>query len=173
MSSNFLISLGSTFCALVIIGLQKFFVNEKQLEVDSVGVSLPTVSKRLVIEQTWGYAVIELNVQGEPLVVTGIFAFSEQPIALDVAVLSELMGQPFSLVSVLMALNDGSQPSRLICSCFRVTDQQIIHAVEKEGVGSLCQLQKQLKCGTNCGSCLPEVEQQLDLLIASVTPRSQ
>ncbi len=153
--------------------LQKFFVNEKQLEVDSVGVSLPTVSKRLVIEQTWGYAVIELNVQGESLVVTGIFAFSEQPIALDVAVLSELMGQPFSLVSVLMALNDGSQPSRLICSCFRVTDQQIIHAVEKEGVVSLCQLQKQLKCGTNCGSCLPEVEQQLDLLIASVTPRSQ
>ncbi|OZS43019.1 nitrate reductase [Photobacterium sanguinicancri] len=143
--------------------------NEKRADLPSAQSLLPSVAKRLVIEQSWGYVAVELNMMGEHSVVTGILALSYHPIVLDVATFGELVAKPFSLAPVLTALSHDRQSSRLICSCFRVTDQQIIDAVEKEGVVSLYQLQTQLKCGTNCGSCLPEVEKQFGLVIASVT----
>jgi assimilatory nitrate reductase catalytic subunit len=47
-----------------------------------------------------------------------------------------------------------------ICSCFNVTDLAITMQLEHctgDGAARLAQLQSSLKCGTNCGSCLPEV----------------
>ena len=49
-----------------------------------------------------------------------------------------------------------------ICSCFDVTDvaiaAQLAHC-SGDGETRLNQLQTALKCGTNCGSCLPEIKQ--------------
>ena len=47
-----------------------------------------------------------------------------------------------------------------VCSCFDVTEPQI-EAVLARCSGTpetqLAQLQGELKCGTNCGSCLPKL----------------
>ncbi|MGK0500220.1 MAG: assimilatory nitrate reductase catalytic subunit [Oceanicoccus sp.] len=47
---------------------------------------------------------------------------------------------------------------RNICSCFKVSEEKIINAIYN-GADSLPQLGIELKCGTNCGSCIPELNQ--------------
>jgi assimilatory nitrate reductase catalytic subunit len=59
------------------------------------------------------------------------------------------------------ALNAG----RVICSCFRITERQIISTIE-QGAYSTEDLGRTLRCGTNCGSCIPELKQ----LIAEQAP---
>lgn len=51
----------------------------------------------------------------------------------------------------------------VVCSCYQVGERQIARAVEA-GTSSVEALGQLLKCGTNCGSCLPELK---DLLAAS------
>jgi len=48
----------------------------------------------------------------------------------------------------------------IICSCFGVGEVQITQAMA-EGGCSVQQLGDRLKCGTNCGSCLPELKKIL------------
>ena len=51
-----------------------------------------------------------------------------------------------------------------ICSCFDVSERQIEAALEgAEGsdIERLATLQNQLRCGTNCGSCLPELKRMV------------
>ena len=51
-----------------------------------------------------------------------------------------------------------------ICSCFDVTDEAITTRLAQcSGTEDtrLVQLQSALKCGSNCGSCLPEVKRQV------------
>jgi assimilatory nitrate reductase catalytic subunit len=51
---------------------------------------------------------------------------------------------------------------KLICSCFKVAENTIIDAI-KDGCDSVDRLGKQLKCGTNCGSCKSELSQMVKL----------
>ncbi|GAB1257460.1 nitrate reductase [Aurantivibrio plasticivorans] len=51
-----------------------------------------------------------------------------------------------------------SAPGKIICSCFQVGENQIKSAIE-EGCASVESLGENLKCGTNCGSCIPEIQQ--------------
>ena len=46
--------------------------------------------------------------------------------------------------------------SRTICNCLGVTEAQILSVIESGA--DLPALQSQLKCGTECGSCLPELK---------------
>lgn len=55
-------------------------------------------------------------------------------------------------------------PGAMICSCFQVGENQIAGAIA-EGAQSVEALGDSLKCGTNCGSCIPELR---DLLSVSV-----
>jgi assimilatory nitrate reductase catalytic subunit len=48
---------------------------------------------------------------------------------------------------------------RAVCACFKVVESEIRSAVA-DGA-TLAQLQKDLKCGTNCGSCVPELRRLL------------
>ncbi len=53
---------------------------------------------------------------------------------------------------------------RVVCQCFNVTEDTIIASVGEIGgepSERLRQLQQQLKCGSNCGSCGPELRQLL------------
>ncbi len=45
---------------------------------------------------------------------------------------------------------------RLICSCYKVTETQIVEAVIA-GADTAVALGERLRCGTNCGSCIPEL----------------
>lgn len=48
----------------------------------------------------------------------------------------------------------------LVCSCFQVGDRQIVKAI-RGGQVTVDALGQALKCGTNCGSCVPEIRQLL------------
>jgi assimilatory nitrate reductase catalytic subunit len=60
------------------------------------------------------------------------------------------------------ALSQLSPRSPQICTCFNVSQTQIeaelTHATGSEGE-RLAHLQTTLKCGTNCGSCIPQLKQ--------------
>jgi assimilatory nitrate reductase catalytic subunit len=48
-----------------------------------------------------------------------------------------------------------------ICTCFDVTEQQVRACLAQADGGDaqrLARLQSELRCGTNCGSCLPELK---------------
>jgi len=48
-------------------------------------------------------------------------------------------------------------PGRIICSCFSVGENAIREAIA-EGCDSAAALGAKLRCGTNCGSCVPELK---------------
>jgi assimilatory nitrate reductase catalytic subunit len=56
---------------------------------------------------------------------------------------------------------------KIICTCFSVTDRQIQHHFKENPEGTLEGLQKELKCSTNCGSCLSEVKELTDTALAA------
>ncbi|MFZ4287405.1 molybdopterin-dependent oxidoreductase [Variovorax sp. HJSM1_2] len=61
---------------------------------------------------------------------------------------------------------------RQVCTCLNVSEPAITCALAQMGGSEeqrLQALQKSLKCGTNCGSCLPEVRR----LVRSITPLRQ
>ena len=48
------------------------------------------------------------------------------------------------------------QRGRIVCNCLDVSEQEILHEV-KNGL-DISTIQAKLKCGTQCGSCLPELK---------------
>jgi assimilatory nitrate reductase catalytic subunit len=53
---------------------------------------------------------------------------------------------------------------RAICTCFNVTDAQIqscLDSASGDGDQRLAHLQARLRCGTNCGSCMPELQRMV------------
>ena len=52
--------------------------------------------------------------------------------------------------------DDSLEEGQLICSCHRVSETKIVDAI-KAGCCSTEELGQKLKCGTNCGSCIPEL----------------
>ena len=63
--------------------------------------------------------------------------------------------------------------SKLVCTCFNVTDVAIRSHLSSAGKGTtgnqylasadekLASLKVALKCGTNCGSCIPELKKTI------------
>ncbi len=49
----------------------------------------------------------------------------------------------------------------IVCSCYQVGERQITSAI-RAGVCTVEGLGQELKCGTNCGSCLPEIRSLVD-----------
>jgi len=59
----------------------------------------------------------------------------------------------------------GNSAGRIICSCYGVGETAIRQAIA-QGCDSPAALGRVLKCGTNCGSCIPELKQ---LILAPAT----
>jgi assimilatory nitrate reductase catalytic subunit len=53
---------------------------------------------------------------------------------------------------------------RTVCNCFDVSEREIDAFLAESN--SIAELQASLKCGTNCGSCLPELRRKVSLAIA-------
>jgi assimilatory nitrate reductase catalytic subunit len=70
-----------------------------------------------------------------------------------------------------MLLVPGAKPplaleprGRQVCSCFNVSETEIVSSLERcsgSVESRLGELQSSLKCGTNCGSCLPELRRMV------------
>ncbi len=89
----------------------------------------------------------------------GIFCQRDQNALPSPDWLKDIIGKPIEGSPwLLLAGRDMAKcdKGRLICSCFEVGEKQIIQAIV-DGASSVKQLGEQLKCGTNCGSCLPEL----------------
>jgi len=54
---------------------------------------------------------------------------------------------------------EGSDPGPLVCSCFGVGTHAIAACARELGArATAAEIGKRLKCGTNCGSCIPEIQ---------------
>ncbi|GAA3546573.1 nitrate reductase [Zobellella aerophila] len=94
--------------------------------------------------------------------IQGLLLFGQSPWQINPEALASLLGstlQPSLLLGQLSQALAGT--GRLVCSCWSVTEKRIRQAIE-EGVEQLEELQQQLKCGTRCGSCIPELKQLLE-----------
>ena len=60
------------------------------------------------------------------------------------------------------------QRGRIVCNCLDVSEQEIVHEL-KNGL-DLPALQAKLKCGTQCGSCLPELKRLAAAHAVEVSP---
>ena len=58
-----------------------------------------------------------------------------------------------------------TQRGRIVCNCLDVSEQEIM-AEFKNGLG-LSAIQVKLKCGTECGSCMPELKRLVAQPVAS------
>lgn len=54
---------------------------------------------------------------------------------------------------------------KVVCSCYQVGDKQIATAIEA-GSETVQALGETLQCGTNCGSCIPELKALIDASVA-------
>ncbi len=89
------------------------------------------------------------------------------------AVLSAFMQAPDTAQQRLALLagiagSDKPPTGAMICSCFAVGETQIVEAV-RQGCSSAQQLGAKLKCGTNCGSCIPELKKIIAGHMATLT----
>jgi assimilatory nitrate reductase catalytic subunit len=78
----------------------------------------------------------------------------------------DLLGKdisPMERIALLAGTNgSGTKVSgKIICSCFSVSEENILAAVRADGLTTPAQLGARLKAGTNCGSCIPELKKLL------------
>jgi len=53
------------------------------------------------------------------------------------------------------------EQGKTVCACFGVGEKTILETISKTGITSVEQIGEQLQAGTNCGSCIPELQQLL------------
>lgn len=68
---------------------------------------------------------------------------------------------PENLTQILMGRGPAAVRLRIVCTCENVSDQTIQQAIDAGH--SLEQLKETLKCGTGCGSCIPQINQMIRL----------
>jgi len=117
--------------------------------------------RKVVLDIESGWLCVGYGQQGAQTVLRSLLVVSELPVTVNIDQLSDLIGKPLNFSS-LLAMAADYDASQIVCSCFRVTDKQITQALENGECHSVPQLTKSLKCGSNCGSCLPQVERLVD-----------
>jgi assimilatory nitrate reductase catalytic subunit len=96
------------------------------------------------------YGALRL-VEGPEILVRLDLAAAKDPDPAALGALEQLFGGP--------ADTSACAPERAVCACFKVAESEIRCAVAAGA--TLAKLQKDLKCGTNCGSCVPELRRLL------------
>ena len=71
--------------------------------------------------------------------------------------LASLLNEPITGSPYTLVIGEKTPTDKTICSCFQVKESAIKEAIE-EGCDSTELLGNELKCGTNCGSCIPELK---------------
>ena len=92
------------------------------------------------------YAALSL-LEGSEILLRLDLATSTNPHPKVLATLEDLFGSPPD--------TSASASDRAVCACFKVPESTIRSAVA-DGA-TFAKLQTELKCGTNCGSCIPEL----------------
>lgn len=85
-----------------------------------------------------------------------VFSHQDRKMLPDHLWMRTLMSQPVAQTYWPLLSGNTSSAGKLICSCFKVSEADIQAAIDN-GANSAAALGQQLKCGTNCGSCVPEL----------------
>ncbi|MDX7844419.1 nitrate reductase [Aeromonas caviae] len=94
--------------------------------------------------------------------IEGILLVGARRLDIKVDLLASLLGTPLQAGALSQTLSQAlAGESRLVCSCLRVSEQRIVDAITRQGVSELAGLQALLGCGSNCGTCLPEIDKLL------------
>ncbi|GKR38790.1 nitrate reductase [Aeromonas caviae] len=94
--------------------------------------------------------------------IEGILLVGARRPDIKVDLLASLLGTPLQAGALSQTLSQAlAGESRLVCSCLRVSEQRIVDAITRQGVSELAGLQALLGCGSNCGTCLPEIDKLL------------
>jgi len=51
---------------------------------------------------------------------------------------------------------------KTVCSCFKIGEKAVNDAIQQHGCNSVEKLGRKLQCGTNCGSCKPELQKLIN-----------
>ena len=54
-----------------------------------------------------------------------------------------------------------AKPEKVVCACFSIGDSRISTAIREKGLKTVGEIGAELKAGTNCGSCIPELKRLL------------
>ncbi len=89
--------------------------------------------------------------------------------------LMSLLTQPLNALSRRALLSGkpadpNADVGRIICACFGVGEKTICRTIDSQNLKNVTEIGKCLKAGTNCGSCLPELQKILSSRVAQVTP---
>ena len=94
--------------------------------------------------------------------IEGILLVAARRPSIKVDLLASLLGTPLQAGGLSQTLSQAlAGESRLVCSCLRVSEERIVDAITRQGVSELPGLQALLGCGSNCGTCLPEIDKLL------------
>ena len=66
--------------------------------------------------------------------------------------------EPHERAGLLSGVAVGPDPGPLVCACFGVGRNRLCAAIANEGLRTADAIGRRLKAGTNCGSCLPELQ---------------
>ena len=75
---------------------------------------------------------------------------------------------PMERIALLAGTNgkNAKASGKTVCSCFSISEEAILAAVQAEGLTTPAQIGARLKAGTNCGSCIPELKKLLQAVPA-------
>ena len=80
-----------------------------------------------------------------------------EPVAVMRDYLATIPGTEAQEALTGVAPADRPDPGPVLCSCFNVGVNTILHAIETGELRSVDQIGAALEAGTNCGSCRPEI----------------
>jgi len=108
------------------------------------------ISKRVVIEHD---RVTGVRLVGETLAAEWLKEIMSQPVFPQEV-------RRWALAPISAPPSGMHGRGRIVCNCLDVSEQGILQSLQ-QGT-DLASLQSKLKCGTECGSCVPELKRLLD-----------
>ncbi len=95
--------------------------------------------------------------------IAGLMICGDNPWQLNTGLLAGLLATPLNLGLLTSTLEQAlAGDSRMVCSCMRVSERQIVSAIVEQGIHERSGLQSLLKCGTNCGTCVAEIDKLVE-----------
>ncbi len=143
----------------------KFLIAETDLERGSaiatdIRQRFPTISSWAMLSN---HAETEVRLAGfiQDRLAIALFTASHADDIPDLAAVNYWLGKSVPLEQRFRLLdgqaNDFVNKGPIVCSCYQVGQFEIVENI-LEGAGSVDSLGENLRCGTNCGSCIPELK---------------
>ena len=116
--------------------------------------SLPDATVAAVTDDRRGSARVVLYEEG---LIKGALFVGREPVALMRDYLATLPGTAEATALTGRPPAGVIDPGPILCSCFGVGVNTIVHAIETQGTITVEAIGEALGAGTNCGSCRPEI----------------